>query len=599
MLGGAHESPPLDVRPSGQDWLDSWKEIAEYLKRSVRTVRRWETEESLPVHRHVHHNSGTVYAFKSELDAWLASRSPRASSSSEEHSSDDPSVSWVPPASSSFAVSRRMVIAGTLLLAALLLSVGIWQSRSFFRAGSPAIRSLAVLPLSNETGDPAQAYLADGMTDALITELATMLADIRVISRMSVVQYKGATAKRLPEIARELNVDAIVDGAVVSSGSHLRIKAQLLDARTDRYVWANGYERDLNDLVGLQRDVAQAIGQAVNGKIISRSSNRRAHLEQIDPDASRLFYQSLIAAGRRSSEGFRDAIAYCQQAIEKQPNFAAAYSRMALYYMQFAFTGGVPPQQFMPQAEAAARKAIELDDTLAEAHAVLGTALYRFKWDWSASEYEFHRTLALNPNYAEGHRMFSVFLDTTGRHEEALAEVQRARKLDPLSEQTALNLGVAYRSAGQYDLAIEAFRSSIERDPDWSLPHAWLGNTYVEKRMFAEGIVELQTAVMLSKRNPINLSALGYAYACSGRATEARALLKELEELAHRQYVPPSARALIYVGLDDRQMAHAWLEKAYLEHDVNLLTPAAGVVLRKLQSDPDFRDVFFGMGLVR
>jgi TolB-like protein/tetratricopeptide (TPR) repeat protein len=607
MLGGAHESPPPDVRPSCEDRLDSWKEIAEYLKRSVRTVRRWETEESLPVHRHVHQSGGTVYAFKSELDAWLASRTPLASSSSEEQSSNGPSESWVPPASSSFALTRRMAIAGALLIAAVLLAVGIRQLRPFVRASSPSIRSLAVLPLANNTGDPAQAYLADGLTDGLITELAQMLPDIGIISRMSVVQYKGdkgATGNRQSEIAGDLNVDALVEGAVVSSGSRLRITARLIDASTHRTLWADAPEGELTNLVGLQKDVAHAIAVAVRGKIILGSSDRRARSEKVDPDAFRLFLRSIAAESHPSSAGepaqrFRDAIAYCQQAIEKQPNFAAAYSRMALYYQQFAFTTGVAPQNFMPQSEAAARRAIDLDDTLAEAHAALGAALYRFNLDWSASEHEFRRALALNPNYADGHRMFSVFLDVTGRHEEAIVEAKRARQLDPQWVQTALNLGLAYRGAGQYDLAIEEFRRSIQKDPDGVQPHVQLGNTYIEEGSFAEGIAELQTAVARSHRQPLFLSSLAYAYARSGQPTKARAILDELEVLASRTYVPPSAIASIYFGLGDKRTAHALLEKACLEHDVSLLVPAAGVGLPAMRSDPYFRDLFSRMGLVR
>jgi len=605
MYGGANDSPPLNVRPFGEDRLDSWKEIAEYLKRSVRTVRRWEADESLPVHRHVHHNSGTVYAFKSELDAWLASRTPLPPSSSEEQSSDGLSESVSPPTSSTFAVPSRIVIAGTLLIAALLLAIGIWRLGPLLRPSSPAIGSLAVLPLANDTGDPTQAYLADGLTDELITELAQMLPDIGVISPTSVAQYKGdkgATWSRQSEIARELKVDAIIKGAVKSSGSHLRITAQLADARSDRTVWAYRYEGDLSNLVELQKNVAHAIAEAVRGKIISRSTDRRAHVEKVDPDAFRLLLQSTAVASTAvaggPARGFRDAIEYCERAIEKQPDFAAAYSRMAVYYQSLAFPTGVAPQEFMPQAEAAARKAIELDDTLAEAHAVLGIVLYRFKWDWSESEHEFRRALALNPNYADGHRALSVFLDVTGRHEEAIDEAKRARRLDPLSLRAALNLGLAYQGAGQYDLAIEEFRRSIQKDPNLADPHVDLGNGYVEKQMYAEGIDELRSATKLSHRQPLILSQLAYAYARSGQAPEARAILEELEELANRTYVPPSAIASIYFGLDDKQTAHALLEKACLEHDVTFLTKAAGVGLTRMRSDPYFRDLFSRIGLV-
>jgi tetratricopeptide (TPR) repeat protein len=456
MLGGAHDSPPVDPGPSGEDRLDSWKEIAEYLKRSVRTVRRWEAQESLPVRRHVHQNGGTVYAFKRELDAWLARRTPLPSSSSEGQSPNGQSESFALPALSSFQITRRrIVMAGTLLIAALLLLVGIGQVR------------------------------------------------------------------------------------------------------------------------------------------------RRADLKRVDPEASRLLLESSVAASRRTPDGFREAIAYCQEAIEKQPNFAAAYSLMARYYQQFAFTGGVRPLEFMPQAERAALKAIELDDTLAEAHAQLAAVLYRFKWDWSASEREFRRALALNSNYADGYRMFSVFLSATGRHEDAIINAQHGRDLDPRSLNTALNLGLAYLAAGQNDLAIEELRGAVAKARNQAQGHHALGNALLAKQMLAESIDELQTAVNRSNgTNPAFLSSLAFAYTRSGQTTEARTTLRELETLAAHQYVQPSAIALIYFGLEDTQTARVWLERAIRERDTDLVLPSeTGMV--KLRSDPAFRDVFSRMGLVR
>jgi tetratricopeptide (TPR) repeat protein len=420
-----------------------------------------------------------------------------------------------------------------------------------------------------------------------------------VISRTSIIQYKDVTPKRLPQLARELNVDAVVEGSIVRSGTGLRITAELIDARSDSHVWTNTYDREPNDLVGLPRDVAQAIEEAVAGKSGVRSSDRRPAAPPIDPDAYTLFFQSLVSASAGTYEGFQDAITYCRHATEKAPMFAAAYARMSLYYLQFSFFGNIAPKQFMPAAEAAARHAIDLDDSLPEAHAVLGAVLYRYRWNWSDSEKEFRRALALNQNYAEGHRMFSAFLLAAGHADEAIVEAQRAHDLDPQSVQATLNLGQAYRVAGQYDRAIELFGDGLHKDPRLARAHYQLGHAYVEKGMQRDGIAELERAVDLSHhRNAIFLSSLGYVYARAGRTGEARTILDELEALGDHQYVPPTAIARVYVGLDDKRAAHPWIEKAFLERDLDLISTHADIGLAQLRSDPDFHDIFARASLV-
>jgi tetratricopeptide (TPR) repeat protein len=270
---------------------------------------------------------------------------------------------------------------------------------------------------------------------------------------------------------------------------------------------------------------------------------------------------------------------------------------MSLYYLQFSFTGNIAPKQFMPKAEAAARRAIELDDTLDEGHAVLGIVLHRFRWEWSASENEFRRALALNKNYAEAHRMFSEFLAETGRSEEAIAEARRARELDPRSLNAVMELGRAYRAAGQYDAALEEFGLALQKK---AVPRVYvqLGNTHVEKGMLRDAIDEYRTAVTLTqRRNPMYLSSLAYVYARSGRTSEAQTILDELKTLATRQYVPPTAIARVYLGLGDKRAARPWIEKAYQERDFDLVSLQADIGLSSLRSDPDFHDVFSRVGL--
>jgi TolB-like protein/Flp pilus assembly protein TadD len=589
MAGATQPVPSEPQKSFAADRLDSWKEIAAYLRRSVRTVHRWESEQGLPVHRHLHQSSGTVYGFKSELDAWWASRKVELEAAVE--TADEPPAASI-PFRPGIGLTRRLIVAGVVVSATALGSIAYW--RSHVAANVTAIRSLAVLPLQNLTGDPAQEYFADGMTDALITQLA-QVGELRVISRTSVVRYKEAKEPLLV-IARALNVDSVVEGTVVRSGPRVRITAQLIDARNDRHLWARSYERDLNDVVALQGEVAQAIAEAVVGKLSPQQRARLMSSRPVSAEANQLLAAGFYAAGRQTYEGFRDAIAYFEQAIAKQPDFADAYAAMSVTYVQFSFVGPLSPQEFMPKAEAAARKALELDDALPKAHAVLGIILYRYYWNWSAAEREFRRALALAPSYAEAHRMFAVFLSASGRMEEASAEAQRARELDPLSLQGTLELARSFRENGNYERAIAELRKALEMDPNRPRAHFELGATFVEKGDLDAGIPELETAVKLSQGNPRFVAYLGYAQAVSGDTSEAQKILKKLEAVSRQQYVSPLEVALVYAGLNNRETALAWLEKAYTEHDVELYGLARERRAEPLRSDPRFQGLVQRVG---
>jgi TolB-like protein/DNA-binding winged helix-turn-helix (wHTH) protein/Flp pilus assembly protein TadD len=497
-------------------------------------------------------------------------------------------------------VAAAAVTLGSLIAVLVAANIGHLRDRLLVKVSPPAIRSIAVLPLENLTGDSAREYFADGMTDALITELAQM-GDLRVISRTSVIQYKGAK-RPLPAIARELNVDGIVEGAVLRSGPRVRITAQLVDARTDQHLWARSYERDLNDIVTLQTEIAQAIAEAIVGKLTPPQRARLMGSRPISAEANELLYQGVVAASRGNYQGFSDAITYFEHAITKQPDFAGAYAAMSLCYIQFSFVGPLSPQEFMPRAETAARKALELDEGLAEAHAALGIIFYKFHWDWSAAEREFRQALELNPNYSEGHRRFSEFLYASGRAEEALAEAQRARELDPLSLQATLDMATSFRAIGQYERAIAEFRKALEKSPHLSRAHFQLGVTHVDKGDLNEGIAELETAVKLSQGNPRFLAYLAYADAASGKRREAQEILSKLESLSRRQYVSPFGIAAIHIGLGQKATALAWLERAYEVRDSELAGLNGLITDRRLgplHSDPHFQDLVRRVGLVR
>jgi TolB-like protein len=442
MSGTPDRTSPEPLNPSTTDRLDSWKEIASYLKRSVRTVHRWEADQGLPVHRHLHQSSGTVYAFKHELDRWWASRrveleSTAAGAQDTRDAEGRPAVRarrtwWI-------TVSAGVAAVAVVIPWTLFRGVDTAPSLSL-------IRSVAVLPLENLTGDPADEYFADALTDVLITKLA-QTGDLRVISRTSVVQYKR-TKKPLPAIAKELDVEGVIEGTVLRSGSRVRITAQLIDVRTDRHLWAKSYERDVSDVMGLQEEIAAAIDGAVAGRVGDGRRRTPSTSRRVDTEAAELLYKGLAAAAPPTAPGMADAIRYFEEAVRKQPDFAEAYAAMAMCYNQLLFFSARPPGDFMPKAEAAARKAIELDDRLAEAHAALAFGLFRYRWQWAAAEQELRRALALNPNYAYARQVFSAFLAAMGRREEAMQEATRARQLDPLSMQGALERAISYRARG-------------------------------------------------------------------------------------------------------------------------------------------------------
>src|SRR5712691_10246568 len=357
------------------------------------------------------------------------------------------------------ALLALAVLAAALI--ALLASGGReWRSRSFATRAAPVeIKSIAVLPLENLSGDASQDYFVDGMTDALITELA-QIGRLRVISRTSMMRYR-ATRKPLPEIARELNVEAVVEGTVVRVGPRVRVTAQLIHAPTDRHLWARSYDRELRDVLALQEEVARAIAQAVQVEVRPDERRRLSQAAAIDPEAYESYLKGRFYWSMRGRENLLKAAAYFQQAIAEDPTYASAYSGLSDTYRQ-SDQEGLAPAECMPKAEAAARKALALDDTLAEAHASLAGVLYRYHWEWGAAEKEFQRSLDLDPNSAEGHRAYAVYLLTMRRNQEALPQVQRAQELSPLSPVIGIEVAVALMRLARYDEAIEQLQKTRE-----------------------------------------------------------------------------------------------------------------------------------------
>ena len=501
-----------------------------------------------------------------------------------------------PPASLPARRSRawRAPVAVAVLAAALvgLIAGGErWLSRSLATAAAPVeIKSIAVLPLENLSGDAAQDYFVDGMTDALITELA-QISRLRVISRTSVMQYR-TTRKPLPEIARELNVEAVVEGTVLRVGQRVRITAQLIHAPTDRHLWARSYDRELTDVLALQAEVARAIAQAVQVEVRPEERRRTA----VEPDAYEAYLKGRFYWSMRGRENLLTAAGYFQQAITEDPAYALAFSGLSDTYRQFD-QYGVAPGECMPKAEAAARKALDLDDTLAEAHASLAGVLYRYHWDWDGADREFQRALELDPNYAEGHRGYAIYLLTTRRDEEALPEARHAQELSPLSPVIGVEVAMALLRLGRYDEAVEQLRKTRALDPTLARVDQTLAVLYLR-----QGDPHKAIEVLLGGKARPGRSAtaawpwLGYLYGATGRTAEALAALHALEERSHEQYVSPQHFAIVHLGLGHRKEAFAYMDKACEQRAIEVLG-FSGPLFDLLHDDARYRDLVARMGL--
>jgi TolB-like protein/Tfp pilus assembly protein PilF len=458
------------------------------------------------------------------------------------------------------------------------------------------IRSVAVLPLENLTGDPSQEYFVDGMTDALIGGLA-QIAALRVISRTSAMQYKGAR-KPLPQIAQELNVDAVVEGSVTRSGGRVRVMAQLIHAQTDRHLWAEKYERELGDILDLQSEVARAIVQELRVQLHSEEMERLATTRPVNPEAYESYLLGQFHWNRRDEEGLEKALDHFQRAIDQDPGSALGYAGVADCHNMLGFWGFRPPSEVYPAARAAATKALGVDETLAEAHAALAWPMFVYAWDWAGAARELKRAVQLNPGYATAHQWWSHYFTYLGRHSEAFAAVKRTLELDPLSPVMNASAAFVYLQGRELDRAAAQAQKCIELDPTHApAAHLHLGRVYEQRGKFQEAFAEFEKAISLSARSPIMLAALGHAYAVSGKTSEARNLLQELQQLSRQRYVSPDYIAVLYAGLGEREQAFTWLQRAYEEHSAWAVVSKVDSRLDGLRADPRFRKLIRAIGL--
>jgi serine/threonine protein kinase/tetratricopeptide (TPR) repeat protein len=467
----------------------------------------------------------------------------------------------LPPPRRRYGVTA-IAISAVLLAGVLVgLNVGGWRERFLKRASPGRIESLAVLPLENLSGDPQQDYFADGMTEAVITEVA-QISELRVTSRTSVVQYKH-TKKSLREIAKELGVDAVLEGAVQRSGGRVAITAQLIQASTDRHLWAKSYQRDMSDVLALEREVAQNVAEEVGVKLGSSKQAYIAAARTVNPEAQEDYLLGLNDLRSGTRAGTEKAVEYFQAAITKDPNDARSYAGLANAYRGLSSLY-MAPLDAMPKAKAAAVRALELDETLAESHASLGVLKLFYDWDWSGAEKEFRRARELNPSLVEAHLGEATYLATLGRFDDALAEDKLALALDPASPRARVAALLHSYLARRFDGTIEECRKTIELAPNVGTPHAILGLALSFEGRSADGIVAAEDGARLSG-SPSHLAWLGYVYAKAGNRNGAKKVIERLIEQSKQRYVCSVDMAGIYVGLGEPERAFQWLEKAYSE----------------------------------
>ena len=488
-------------------------------------------------------------------------------------------------------------------LIALLVSASIWlairQTRPARELATPLnmVKSVVVLPFENLSGDKDQQYFTDGMTDELIAHLAKVRS-LRVISRTSAMEYKG-THKTLTEIARDLKVDAVVEGTVLRSGNRVRITAELVQVATDRHLGAETYQSQLGDILKLQSEVASAIVNEIRINLTPEEQQQLASTRPVSAEGYEDYLKGRFYWNKRTEEGLNRAIEYFQLATQKDPHSALAFAGLADCYsiIGSAIVGTVPSREVAPKAHAAALQALELDRSLAEAQTSLATVQFNYDWDWAAAGTGFRHSIELNPSYATAYQRYSLYLMALGQTQESLAQMNRARDLDPLSISMNFSLGWRLYMAGQYDQAIEQLRNTLDMDPNFILPRIVLGQAYEQKGAYPQAIAELQKAVSIAPDSPPILGALGHAYGLAGMKPEAEKILSQLTELNRKRYVSPFYIAIVYAGLHENAKALDWLERAYADRSNAIIFLRVDPELEGLRFDPRFQNLLRRLGL--
>lgn len=575
--------------PTGSgERLESWKEIATYLKRDIRTVQRWEKSEGLPVHRHMHSERGTAYAYKQEIDAWWNSRPPPLE---EQAGNEAAGTAWR---------KRRFLVpaalAGALLVAGAIY-VGWARIRSHARQRTERV-TVVVLPFQNMTGDPQQEYLTDGLTEEMIAQVSRMDPErLGVIARTSAMQYKGTT-KNVAQIGRELGAGYILESSFRREGTRVRITAQLVRVSDQTHLWSQDYERDVREILPLESEVTQAIAREIQVKLSAQEQARRGSAP-VEPEAYQLYLKGRYFWNKRTEAGYVKAISYFQSAIERSPRYAQAHAGLADTY---ALLGSMPNEEIsrpeaMSKAKAAATSALQLDDSLAEAHTSLAFVKMHYDWDWKGAEQEFRRAIELNPNYPTAHHWYAYDLAALNRMPEALGEIQHAQQIDPLSVIINTDVAELLYYAGRYEQAIQQAKAALEIDPQFLLAHSLLGEIYGEQHRYSEALAEGKKALELSGGDPWMMSRLGRTYALSGDHSQAEQVLRQLVELSAKRKGMSGVIAGMAAMLGKHDEAFTALQKACEERDGGLMLLNYDHVWDPLRSDPRFQQLVRRVGL--
>jgi TolB-like protein/Tfp pilus assembly protein PilF/predicted Ser/Thr protein kinase len=486
--------------------------------------------------------------------------------------------------------ARRTLAVGGAALAAVL-ALATWFA--VFRGQSNSIDSLAVLPFVNVGADPNAEYLSDGITESIINNLS-QLPRLRVMARSTVFRYKTKQADP-QEVGHELHVAAVLSGRLQQRGDTLVVQAELVDVDKGTQLWGEHYNRKLADVLAVQEDISREISEKLRLRLTGEEKKRLTKRYTANGEAYQEYLKGRYYWNKRTEEGYQKGIEQFQQAIDKDPNYALAYTGLADCYSLLGRFGGLPPKEAFSKAKAEARKALEIDDQLAEAHNSLARVIWN-DWDWSSAEREFKRAEELNPNYATGHHWYAYFLSDMGRQDEAIAEIKRAQELDPLSLVINLDVGIVFYFARRYDQAIEQYRRALEMDPNFYRTYLYSGQAHVQKGRYEEAIAEMNKARQLDDNQWV-LGELGYAYAVAGKRGEAQKALDQLKGLSKRRYIDPYYVALIHAGLGEKDQAFAWLDKAYKERSTRLTSLIVDAELDSLRSDPRFAELVRKVGL--
>ena len=590
-----HQTPtPARDRSAApvQTRLDSWKAIADYLKRDVSTVRRWEKREGLPVHRHIHQKLGSVYAYRAEIDEWLKGRGHfEVAEAQDAHTlaSSDTAGHYAGK-----AVIRRFALRRFVALVGMVALAGVWHGLPSPRRSSPStsrIPFVAVLPFTNAPGQPADDFFVDGLTEGIIDSLSAA-PGLKVISRMSAFRYKGRDI--VPRrVGRELGgIDALLLGRARQHGDHFTVEVELIDARDDRQLWSNSYERRQADSIAFLRDavVRDVVRMLTNSEYVDRNSRYASNAEVYE-----LYLRGRHHWFKRTPEGFNRATAAFTRAIELDPEFAPAYAGLAdSYTLMGYFAYLIPFEEARSKAKQAALEALALDDSLAEAHTSMASVLEFERWDWAGAEREYRRAIQLAPNYATAYHWYANHLSIRGRHDEAISQAIRAVDLDPLSPILHVAVAHAYLLAGREDEAISQLEKALEIEPSYASAHLFLGMAYERKGRFEEALAQMVKADGLFE-NWVWKAFLADLYMRMQRPDDAWQIVRAFE--MQRPKVSLVTTAAIYAAVRERERTMALLEQAYDARDPDIGFLKSIPAFDTLRDEQAFRTLLQRIGL--